>query len=113
MDLPTAFRMFMKQSKQVRGLTFEATLPTQTITRGDALSDYRLSVQFREGVTKIYDIKTLFEKSPVFGYFKEHEDELFDASVDIGGYGIIWNDDLDLSCADLWENGVQGGILFR
>ena len=28
------------------------------------ISDYRLSVQFAEGVTKIYDIKPLFEKWP-------------------------------------------------
>ena len=27
MDLPTAFRMFMKKSKQVRGLPFDAVLP--------------------------------------------------------------------------------------
>lgn len=24
----------------------------------------------------------------------------------MGGYGIIWNDELDLSCDELWENGV-------
>lgn len=40
MDLPTAFRMFMKRSKQVKGLPFEAILPTQTITRGDALDAF-------------------------------------------------------------------------
>ncbi len=34
MDLPTAFRMFMKKSKQVRGLPFEAVLP-ETNTRED------------------------------------------------------------------------------
>lgn len=73
----------------------------------NALPDYRLSVQFCEGVTKIYDIKPLFEKLSVFGYFKEHEDEFFGVSADIGGYGIVWNDDLDLSCDELWENGVQ------
>ena len=72
----------------------------------NALPDYRLSVQFCEGVTKIYDIKPLFEKLQVFGYFKEHEDEFFGVSADIGGYGIVWNDDLDLSCDELWENGV-------
>ncbi|XCP83451.1 type II toxin-antitoxin system RelB/DinJ family antitoxin [Roseburia hominis] len=38
MDLPTAFRMFMTRSKQVRGLPFEATLPETTITRTDALN---------------------------------------------------------------------------
>ena len=40
MDLPTAFRMFMKKSKQVKGLPFEAVLPEQTITREDALNAF-------------------------------------------------------------------------
>ncbi len=40
MDLPTAFRMFMKRSKQVKGLPFEAILPEQTITRADALNAF-------------------------------------------------------------------------
>ena len=37
------------------------------------------------------------------------EDELLfrDVVVDQGGYGIIWNDDLDLSCDELWENGTE------
>ena len=26
--------------------------------------------------------------------------------VDVGGYGIVWNDNLDLACDELWENGV-------
>ena len=25
--------------------------------------------------------------------------------IDVGGYGIIWNDDIDLSCDELFENG--------
>ena len=25
--------------------------------------------------------------------------------VDAGGYGISWNDDLDLSCDEIWEHG--------
>lgn len=72
----------------------------------NTLPDYRLIVQFCEGVTKIYDVTPLFEKLPVFGYFKDHEDEFFGVSVDIDGYGIVWNDDLDLSCDELWENGI-------
>lgn len=73
----------------------------------NALPDYKLSVQFCEGVTKIYDLKPLFEKLPVFSYFMEHEDEFFAVTVDMGGYGIVWNDDLDLSCDELWDKGVQ------
>ena len=70
-----------------------------------ALSEYRLSVQFSEGVTKIYDVKPLFERLPVFAELSKAE---FDCvSVDVGGYGIIWNDEIDLSCDELWERGVQ------
>lgn len=24
--------------------------------------------------------------------------------VDVGGYGIVWDDELDLSCDELWDN---------
>ena len=34
MDLPTAFRMFMKRTKQVRGLPFEAILPESSKREG-------------------------------------------------------------------------------
>ena len=72
-----------------------------------ALPEYKLSVQFSEGVTKIYDVKPLFEKIPLFAELKDNLAEFACVSVDIGGYGIVWNDDLDLSCDELWENGVQ------
>lgn len=69
------------------------------------LPDYRLSVQFAEGCTKIYDVKPLFEQITAFQELTDIH--LFsDVTVDVGGYGIVWNDDLDLSCDELWENGV-------
>ena len=72
-----------------------------------ALPEYKLSIQFSEGITKIYDVTPLFDKMPVFADLKDHAQEFFNVSVDVGGYGIVWNDDLDLSCDELWENGVQ------
>lgn len=36
MDLPTAFRMFMKKSVLEKGLPFEAKLPENNITRAEA-----------------------------------------------------------------------------
>ena len=69
------------------------------------LPDYRLSVQFAEGYTKIYDVKPLFKQIPAFEKLKESH-QFSDVTVDIGGYGIVWNDALDLSCDELWENGV-------
>ena len=71
----------------------------------NAMPDYKLSVQFCEGVTKIYDVSPLFEK---YGFFLPLKDspELFSSvTVDQGGYGIIWNDEIDISCDELWENG--------
>ena len=69
------------------------------------LSDYRLYIQFSEGLTKIYDVKPLFTKWAAFRRL-ENEPELFnDVAVDTGGYGIVWNDELDLSCDELYENG--------
>ena len=72
-----------------------------------ALPDARLSVQFCEGVTKIYDLKPLRTRLPVFAELLDSPEELSAVSVDVGGYGIVWNDDFDLSCDELWEHGVQ------
>jgi len=71
----------------------------------NALPDYLLSVQFAEGVTKIYDVKPLFEKWEPFLVLKDSLELFFGVEVDVGGYGIIWNDDLDLSCDELFANG--------
>ena len=71
------------------------------------LPEYKLSVQFAEGVTKIYDMKPLFKKIPAFQRILEHPEEFTCVAPDVGGYGIVWNDDLDLSCDELWEHGVK------
>lgn len=68
---------------------------------------FRLSVQFSEGVTKIYDLNAVFEKVPAFERLRQHPEEFAEVSVDAGGYGVIWDDELDLSCDELWEHGVR------
>jgi len=73
----------------------------------NTLPDFLLSVQFAEGVTKLYDVKPLFEKWTIFQWLKRHPECFPDVAVSVGGYGIIWNDDLDLSCDELYENGVE------
>ena len=67
--------------------------------------EYKLCVQFAEGVTKIYDVNPLFLKIPAFKLL-ESNSNFGGVYVDVGGYGIIWNDELDLSCDELWENGT-------
>lgn len=63
-----------------------------------------LNVLFADGVTKSYDVKPLARRFPAFRQLRD--DALFgSAVVDQGGYGISWNDDLDISCDELWDHG--------
>ena len=69
------------------------------------LPDYVLSVQFSEGITKHYDMKPLFDKYSMFIPLKEHLDLYYSAYVDVGGYGVVWNDEIDIACDELFFNG--------
>ena len=69
------------------------------------MPDLRLCVQFAEGITKIYDIKPLLSKWTAFQALEDQPQLFSPVEVDVGGYGIIWNDELDLSCNELFENG--------
>ena len=79
-----------------------------------ALSDLRLCVQFAEGSTKIYDVKPLLKRWDTFKRF-ESEPELFaQVKVDIGGYGIVWDDELDRRNKALGikrKHSAQGNLL--
>lgn len=68
------------------------------------LEDYILRVEFCEGVTKVYDVKQLFDTFKVFNKLKENN--LFiKVRVDKGGYAVIWNKEIDLACDDLFYDG--------
>lgn len=64
-----------------------------------------LIVEFENGIKKEYDVRKLPSKWEIF---KELENNsLFNkVKVDIGGYGISWNEFIDLSCEEIWENGT-------
>lgn len=68
------------------------------------LKNYILEVIFQDDICKYYDVSCLFNKWQVFK--KLTTDGLFQqVKVDQGGYGVSWNDEIDLSCDELWENG--------
>lgn len=69
------------------------------------LHDYVLCIEFSEGVTKTYDVSDLFGEIPAFHQLEINPGAFAAVRVDVGGYGIVWNDDLDLSCDELWERG--------
>jgi len=64
----------------------------------------RLLVTFKNGTKKIYDCSPLLEND----VFKPLlNDVLFNSvHVDKHGYGVVWNDEIDLSESELWINGL-------
>lgn len=68
------------------------------------LENYILEITFQNDIIKCYDVSTLFEKWEVFQKLKTNNALFRQVKVDNGGYGISWNDEIDLSCNELWEN---------
>lgn len=78
-----------------------ATYPKITNVMPDEKN--HLIVTFSNGVRKRYDCTPLLD-SPVFAPLRN--EWLFKAvQVDSGGYGISWNEEIDLSESELWEKG--------
>ena len=62
----------------------------------------KLEVKFQDGLVKRYDMKVLFSKYPVFEALKDRE--LFEKGR-LMGYGIIWNDEIDIETETIYEEG--------
>lgn len=76
------------------------------ITSVAALPDYMLLVGFSTGEFKQFDLKPLINKYPPFKSLVEVEGLYGQVKIDIGGYGLVWNDDLDISANGIYEKGV-------
>ncbi len=73
----------------------------------EPLDNFILLITFENGVKKNYDLKPLFSKYEVFNLLANSPNIFKNVKVDIGGYGISWNSDIDLSCNELWDNGIS------
>lgn len=65
--------------------------------------DLNIIVVFENNVVKKYDTKQLFSQ---FDWYRELENpDIFNlVQVEAGGYGVSWNEDIDISEDELWEN---------
>ncbi len=79
---------------------------TLKILTAQPAADKKLIVKFSNGVEKVYDCNPLIEKYDTFTVL---ENEVFfqRVKVDAGGYGISWDDKVDLSEYELWANAVE------
>ena len=76
------------------------------ITSLATLPDYILLVGFANGEFKQFDLKPLINKYPPFATLKDVGGLYEQAAIDAGGYGIVWNDDLDVSAEGIYEKGI-------
>ena len=76
------------------------------ITSVATLSNYILLVGFSTGEYKEFDLKPLIEKYEPFKVFKEINGLFEQVKIDIGGFGLIWNDDLDIAADGIYEKGI-------
>lgn len=69
------------------------------------LDNMNLLIFFENGTIKRFDVKTLIKDYPEFEILRDPA--IFQCvEVEPGGYGIAWNDELDCSEGELWENGM-------
>lgn len=75
------------------------------ITSVQPLPKRQLLVTFINGQQKIYDCQWFLALDR---FRLLQSDAFFKAvTVDPGGYGISWNDDMDVSAYELWQRGVE------
>jgi hypothetical protein len=80
-------------------------MPFPRIITAKVISDTLLVVKFTNQAVKLYDVSQLFSR-PMFtplqqpAFFKNF-------TVEPGGYGLVWNQDIDISEYELWQNGVS------
>lgn len=86
---------------------------THRIISAKPLDNMILSVVFQNGIEKAYDVRNLYSILPqfkdlemIYGLFQQ-------VIVDVGGYGVSWNDELDLDAETIWEDGVETGYISK
>lgn len=66
-----------------------------------AMDNLILKITFENEEVRYYDVKRLISEHKEFEILKDIS--LFNlVKVDAGGYGISWNDELDISCNTLY-----------
>ena len=70
------------------------------------LPDHVLLLHFSDGTAKRYDMKPLIQEMEAFANLKSIPGLFEQATVDSGGYGVSWNDDIDIDGEELWVNGT-------
>lgn len=66
------------------------------------MRDFCITLTFHTGEVRILDLKPIMEEYPLFHALEENR--LFEnAKIDLGGFGIVWNEEFSISSGDAYE----------
>ena len=77
--------------------------PIRTVS---VVAPFRLRAVFVDGTEKEYDLRR-WEHRPEFSLLFRHPALQSAVRVEPGGYGISWNDNIDLSAEEIYGNGIN------
>ncbi len=75
------------------------------IVSAQAIDDVTLIIEFSNHDRRKYCVTKLLNQ-PMFSRLR-NPSFFRSFQIDQGGYGIIWNDEIDLSEYELWQNGTD------
>jgi hypothetical protein len=78
----------------------------QRIQSVSVVEPFRLHAVFVDGTEKEYDLRR-WEHRPEFSLIFRHPALQKAVRVEAGGYGVSWNDDIDLSAEEIFHNGTD------
>ena len=67
--------------------------------------NYIIICEFADGTKKRYDVKKIIKQYKAFNVLLNNKNLFNRVKVDIGGYGIVWDEKIDLASEEIWENG--------
>ena len=78
-------------------------------TRVRFLEDVLVECTFEDGKIYQYDMSQMFKKYPPLEELRRNRKLFLSGKLDPGGYGVIWNDELDFDASSIYECGVLVG----
>ena len=70
------------------------------------LDGVTVEVTYQDGKVIQFDLSQMFDKYPQLKELKDNRDLFLKGHLDPGGFGIIWNDELDFDATSIYECGI-------
>ena len=77
----------------------------ERIVSAKAIDDNTLMIKFTNLEIKKYNISKLLD-NPMFSPLR-NPSFFRNFKIEAGGYALVWNEDIDISEYELWQNGVS------